>query len=52
VFDLKAAIEGRWSCSAMLAQTVPVRALLQGKQSWDAVVRISDLTGCVKADRL
>lgn len=50
--DLKTVIEWRWSCSATLAQTVPVRALLEGNRTWDVVVHIFDLADCAKADRL
>ncbi len=47
---LKAAIERRWSCSASLVQTVPVRAELAGRLL-DVVVHVFDLDDVSKAPR-
>jgi hypothetical protein len=49
--DLRVAVESLHSCSATLAQSVPVREIFEGKTVWEGVVQIFDLTGHSTATR-
>jgi hypothetical protein len=49
--SLKSAVEARWACEAMLVQTLPVSARLDGQKAWHVVVHVFDLDECAKATR-
>jgi len=46
--DLKSAVESRCASRASLLQTVPVRARIDGNQTWDVDVHVFAVTDCSK----
>lgn len=49
--DLRSEIERRYACAARFVQTVPVSAPLGVDRTWDVVVHIFDLDGCLMTNR-
>ena len=49
--QLRQAVETTHSCSATLAQTVPVRETFRGQAVWEGVVHVFDLEGHSEATR-
>src|ERR1700738_1150101 len=50
-FELKTAIERMHGCTAILAQSVPVKETFDGSTVWEGVVHVFDLAGHPKATR-
>lgn len=48
VSDLRLAVESRCASRAALIQTVPVRARIDGNQTWDVDVHVFEVLGCAK----
>ena len=49
--QLRNAIESQHGGRATLVQTVPVKELFWGRESWEGVIHIFNLTGNLLADR-
>ena len=49
--ELQSEIERRYGCAARFAQTVPVSAPVGVGRTWDVVVHIFDLDGCLMTNR-
>lgn len=48
---LRSEIERRYGCAAHFVQTVPVSAPVGVDRTWDVVVHIFDLDGCLMTNR-
>lgn len=48
---LQSEVERRYGCTARFVQTVPVSAPLGVDRTWDVVVHIFDLEGCLMTNR-